>query len=296
MIVIYNPTAGRRRVRTLWRVLDLLLVAGQRVELAETRWAGHATELAREAAAAGQRMVVAAGGDGTIAEVAGGIEGTGCTLGVIPLGTANVLAHELGLPFSAERVAAALGMARTCDIWPGLVRSADGAPQPRNGVFVQMLGAGFDAQVVHRISLPLKRRLGAAAYALQAGRELGRYGFPRIRVEVDGRCFEAASVIVSKGRLYGGRYVLAPEMAPTRQGFTVAMFDRGGPLAALRYGLALPLGLLPRMVRLVRGQEVTIRDGPVAGVAVPVQTDGDVGGRAPLVVRDAARPIPVVVG
>jgi diacylglycerol kinase (ATP) len=292
MLVIYNPTAGRRRVRMMWRVLDLLLLAGKRVELAQTGWAGHATELARRAAADGYRSVVAAGGDGTIAEVAGGIEGTGCQLGIIPLGTANVLAHELALPFSPQGVAAVLGLARTRDIWPGVVRAIDGTPQPRRGVFVQMLGAGFDAQVVHHVSLPLKRRLGAAAYVLQAGRELGRYGFPTLRVQVDDACHEAASVIVTKGRLYGGRHVLAPDMAPTHPGFTVALFDRAGPLAALRYGLALPLGLLPRLsgVRLLPARRVLIEAS-----TVPVQTDGDIGGRAPLEARDAERPIPVLV-
>lgn len=292
MIVIYNPTAGRRRIRTLWRVLDLLLLAGKRVELAETCWAGHATTLAQEAAAKGHGIVVAAGGDGTIAEVAGGISGTPSQLGIIPLGTANVLAHELGLPFSPEGIAAMLGVARTRDIWPGLVRSANGSPLPRNGVFVQMLGAGFDAQVVRHISLPLKRRLGAAAYALQAGRELGRYGYPTLRVQVDDTGFDAASVIVSKGRLYAGRHVLAPEMSPTRPGFTVALFEHGGPFATLRYGLALPLGLLPRMpgVRLLPARSVVMEDP-----TVPVQTDGDASGAAPFEIRDADRPIPVLV-
>ncbi|MEJ1976843.1 MAG: acylglycerol kinase family protein [Acetobacteraceae bacterium] len=68
MIVIFNPAAGRRRANSLWRVLDVLSANGMRLELAETRRAGHATELAREAAAGGARLVVAAGGDGTIAE------------------------------------------------------------------------------------------------------------------------------------------------------------------------------------------------------------------------------------
>jgi diacylglycerol kinase family enzyme len=273
-------------------VLDRLVLSGARVEVAETRWAGHATELARKAAQGGCGLVVAAGGDGTIAEVVGGIEGSGCKLGIIPLGTANVLALELGLPFAPNAVAAALGLARTCDIWPGLVQAEDGAPQPRNGVFVQMLGAGFDAQVVHHISLPMKRRLGASAYALQALRELGRYGFAPIRVQVDNVRFDTSSVIVTKGRLYAGRHILAPGMAPTRRGFTVALFDRPGALAAIRYALALPLGMLPRLsgVRLLPAHCVSI-ESPVT----PVQTDGDIGGRTPLHVTEAQQPIPVVV-
>ena len=189
----------------------------------------------------------------------------------------------------------ALGMARAREIWPGEFSghgTGEACPAGRHGMFVQMLGAGFDAQVVHRISLPLKRRLGAMAYALQAGRELARYGFAPIRVRVDGADHEAASVIVTKGSLYGGRYMLAPDMAPTRPGFTVALFQHAGPMAALCYGAALPLGLLPHMpgVRLLPAQEVVI-DGP----AVPLQTDGDMAGRAPIHIVGSTRPIPIVV-
>lgn len=292
MLVVFNPTAGRRRVGRLWGVLDRLVMSGIRVELAETHWPGHATQLARQAAERGQALVVAAGGDGTICEVAVGIEGTGTRLGIIPLGTANVLAHELGLPFAPNEIAAALGLGRTCGIWPGRMQGADGIALPRNGLFVQMLGAGFDAQVVHHMNLPLKRRLGAMAYVLQAARELWRYPFRPIRVLVDGTPHDAASVIVTKGRLYGGRHLLAPDMAPTRHGFTVALFDRSGPLQALRYAAALPLGMLPRLsgLRLLQARTVSIESD-----AVPVQTDGDIGGSTPLHITEAKRPIPVVI-
>src|ERR1700680_1912180 len=97
MLVIFNPVAGRRRASALWRVLDLLVENGVMVEVAETQHAGHATELARAAAAEGRNMVVAAGGDGTIAEVANGLLGSNTALGIIPLGTANVLAKEYKL-------------------------------------------------------------------------------------------------------------------------------------------------------------------------------------------------------
>jgi diacylglycerol kinase (ATP) len=292
MLVVYNPTAGRRRVGRLWRVLDRLAMSGIRVELAETHWPGHATQLARQAAERGQALVVAAGGDGTIGEVAVGIEGTDARLGIIPLGTANVLAHELRLPFAADEIATTLGLGRTCGIWPGHLQGAGGIARPGRGLFVQMLGAGFDAQVVHHINLPLKRRLGAMAYVLQAARELWRYPFRPIRVLVDGMPHDAASVIVTKGRLYGGRHLLAPDMAPTRHGFTVALFDRPGPLQALRYAAALPLGLLPRLpgLRLLPAHVVSIESE-----AVPVQADGDIGGCTPLHITEATRPIPVVI-
>src|ERR1700723_4520043 len=135
MVIIFNPVAGRRRAHLLWRVLDVLVANGVRLELAETCRAGHAKLLTLEAVKRGEPMVVAAGGDGTIAEVANGLIGTSACLGVIPLGTANVLAHELGLPFSPKAVAAALAFGRTCQLWPGLAHGADGSR-----MFVQMLG------------------------------------------------------------------------------------------------------------------------------------------------------------
>lgn len=287
MLIVFNPTAGRRRAHRLWRVLDVMSANGVRLELAETTHAGHAIELARDAAAAGARLVVAAGGDGTIAEVANGLNGSGCRLGVIPLGTANVLAHELGLPFEPRAVAAALAFGRTRDVWPGIATGAAGSR-----VFVQMLGAGFDAHVVQHLSLLLKRAIGRNAYVVQAAREVVRYRFRPIHVTVDGRETEAGTVIVSKGHYYGGCYVLAPGATPTEPGFTVALFDRSGPFSALAFGAALPLDLIPRMpgLRLLRASEIVIR-----GEQVPKQTDGDSAGTAPLTVRDASRPISVVV-
>ncbi len=81
MLIIFNPVAGRRRAQRLWRVLDIMATSGVRLEIVETQHAGHATELARAGAEAGRPMVVAAGGDGTIAEVAAGLAGSDCKLG-----------------------------------------------------------------------------------------------------------------------------------------------------------------------------------------------------------------------
>ncbi len=289
MIVVFNPVAGRRRTGLLWRVLDVLVANGVRVELAETHSPGHARSLAREAACAGASMVVAAGGDGTIAEVANGLLGSPARLGVIPLGTANVLAHELALPFAPRAVAAALAFGRTRPIWPGL---ASGAGESR--LFVQMLGVGFDADVVHHLSAPLKRALGRGAYGLQILRELVRYRFMPIRLRLDGQETQAGSVIVCKGRLYGGRFLLAPEACAERPGFSVVLFDRIGPGAALLYGAALPLDLLGRApgVRHVRALQIDF----VGNETVPAQADGEAAGYTPLSVTDAPAPIQVVVG
>ncbi len=290
MLVIFNPVAGRRRATALWRVLDLLVENGVMVEGAETQHAGHATELARAAAARGRAMVVAAGGDGTIAEVANGLLGSDTALGIIPLGTANVLAKEYRLSAGARAIANALAYRRTKMLWPGVARMAGG-----EHVFVQMVGLGFDGAVVHGLQPLLKRAIGRGAYVWQSLWESVAYRFPRVRLNVDGRDYTAASVVVSKGRLYGGPYLLAPNAASTAPGFQVALFEHPGMLPALLSGAALPLGLLPRCpgVRVIVGNciEFAARNGHILA-----QSDGDALAGTPASVVNATSPIPLVVG
>ena len=289
MIIVFNPVAGMRRASLLWRVLDVLVANGIRIELAETHGPGHAVARAREAVCRGASMVVDAGGDGTIAEVADGLLGSPARLGVIPLGSANVVAHEMSLPFEPRAVAAALAFGRTRPLWPGVARGAEGSR-----LFVQMLGVGLDAQVVQNLPIVLKRVLGRSAYALQTLRELTFYRFAPIRLRLDGEETQAASVIVSKGRLYGGRFLLAPAACPSEPGFSVVLFDHSGSAAALLYGAALPLNLLGRApgVRHVRARQIDF----IGNELSPVQADGDSAGRTPISVTDAPASIPVVVG
>jgi YegS/Rv2252/BmrU family lipid kinase len=289
MMIVFNPVAGRRRAQLLWRVLDVLVANGIRIDLAETAGPGHAETLARSAAQAGKTLVVAAGGDGTIAEVANGLMGSATRLGVIPLGTANVLANELGLPFAPGAVAHALAFGRTRPLWPGLASGPGGSR-----LFVQMLGVGFDAHVVQQLSFPLKRVFGRGAYVLQTLRELPRYRFIPIRLRIDDEEIEASSVIVSKGRLYAGRYILAPDARSGEPGFSVVLFEHSGPWAALMYGAALPLDLLWRApgVRHLRASRVDF----IGNQKSPVQTDGDQAGHTPLSIVDASGPIQIVVG
>jgi diacylglycerol kinase family enzyme len=285
VIVIYNPAAGQRRVHRLWQVLDILSGNGIRVTLRETAYPGHATKLAEEAVSGGAGLIVAAGGDGTIAEVAAGLADRRVKLGVIPLGTANVLAQELALPFAPRDIAACLAFGRTRALWPGIATGPGGAR-----MFVQMVGVGLDAQVVHRLPRGLKRTFGRNAYVAQTLREMLRYSYRPIRLSVDGEPMQAGSVVVSKGRFYAGHYKLAPNARPSEPGFSVALFGGTGPGSVLMYGTALVLNLLPRApgMRLLRAKRVEIFGGG------PAQADGDPAGEGPIVVRDATGPLAVV--
>jgi diacylglycerol kinase family enzyme len=289
MLLIFNPAAGARRRRRIERVAGALAARGVRCTVADTAAPGDAERLAREAASSGIAVIVAAGGDGTIAEVANGIAGTGAALGVIPTGTANVFAHEHGLPFRPEAIAASLVARRTRAVLPGEALFGDG----RRRLFIQMLGVGFDAAVVAALDTALKRRIGKGAYVVETLRQLAAWPFPRLSLRLDGREMEAAQVILTRGRFYGGRFLLAPEARADGPGLVACSFARGGLCAALLAGAALPLGLAPHLpgfsARPVATAEIT------APAGLPVQADGDLIGVTPVVASAAAVPIPVIV-
>jgi diacylglycerol kinase family enzyme len=123
---------------------------------------------------------------------------------------------------------------------------------------------------------------------------LARYRFPAIHLRVDDQDMQASSAIISKGRLYAGQYLLAPDAMPSLAGFSVVLFDRAGPGAALVYGAALPCDMLGKApgVRHLRASRIEV----VGNATIPAQADGDAAGFAPLSVMDAPGPIEVVVG
>jgi len=281
MLVIFNPAAGSRRRRRLARALHVL---GPGVALAETSGPGDARRLAAEAAAGGQDCVVAAGGDGTIAEVAAGLMGTEAALGILPFGTANVLALELGLPLGPEAAARVIAAGRETMIHPGLARGPAG-----ERLFVQMLGAGLDAAVVHALPAGLKRALGKGAYVWQTLRELGRHGFPPLRFSADGGEWEeASSLVVTKGRLYAGRHLVAPGASPREPGFSLLVQWRGGRGRALLAGAMLPLDRLHRLPFIALRRCATVE---IEGAGVLTQCDGDRGPALPLRIADAPAPL-----
>jgi YegS/Rv2252/BmrU family lipid kinase len=282
ILIIFNKTAGWRRQRRVQAVVDALHRRGCGVVIKRTKGPGHAVELARDA---GQVDVVAvAGGDGTINEAVNGLAAAGPALGLIPCGTANVFALELGYPFRPDDIARVLAEGPAARIWLG---------EAQGRRFVQMAGVGFDAHVVRGVRPATKRLLGRGAFVLETLRQALRYGYPAFRVRVDGIEHAARSVIVSKGRLYAGPYLVAPEAAPTSDRLVVSLFDKWGWWAIIRYGLALLAGRMPGDpgIRRLPAERVVIE----APAGEPVQADGDLLGETPIEVSLAAIQVRVIV-
>jgi YegS/Rv2252/BmrU family lipid kinase len=273
LLIIHNPIAGRRRGGLLQRVTAALTAAGVRFDTAATTARGDATRIARAARDAGTMAV--AGGDGTINEAINGLAAGRARLALIPLGTANVLAAELGLPDDAAALARIAAGDAVRAIHLGHAELASGARR-----FSMMAGVGFDAHVVAHVPLGLKRGAGKLAYGWQTLVEWLRLRPRRYRVVADGVSYDCASAILAKGRFYAGRYVAAPEASLDRASFELVLFERGGRWAVLRYALALALGRLAKAsgVRIVRAREIAI----ACDAAEPVHADGDVIGALPV--------------
>lgn len=263
-MVIYNPTAGRRRRRKLDAVIDALTRRGVQVTLRATTCRGDAERLAGEASSAAFDRLVVAGGDGTINEAINGLRDRGLPLAIVPLGTANVLAAELDLPADASGLAEAIvaGAAR---------RVAIGRVNGR--AFTMMAGVGFDAAVVAHVSLRLKRAVGKLAYVIETMRQLVRYRPLMYDVRIDGKAYRAASVIVANGRFYGGRFVCAPAARLESADFQACLFGQAGRWHVMRYAAALLLGRLHKLadVTIVPARRIEI----AAPAGDPVQGDGD---------------------
>jgi diacylglycerol kinase (ATP) len=276
ILLIRNPIAGRRRRGLVDAVMREVEAQGWTVDLVDTEAVGDARRLAETCDAARYGVIAVAGGDGTINEVVNALarRDDAPALAIIPLGTANVLAHELGLSFKAAAIAHTMVSGRALAMHPG---EACNGGDPR--CFSLMAGAGFDAKVVAGVSAPLKRRLGRAAYVWRSMIETRRYRPVRYAVEIDGVRHEAASVIVTRGRHYAGPYVVAPLATLAEPVLHVCLFERWGRSHTLRFGLALLMGRLPRMggYRVIAGREVKVSVLSDAGErgTQPVQIDGD---------------------
>lgn len=277
--IVVNPAAGSRHGGLFEYVTALLKKDGAAVSVEETTGPGHATVLAYRAASSGQAdVVVAAGGDGTINEVARGLLGFGTPMGIIPLGTANVLAIEIGLKIKARAVADMLLFGEAQLIGTGDI---DG------DLFLLMVGAGFDGRIVHGIDPRLKRRFGKGAFVWAGLCEWLRGPGVPLDLVVDGRREKAAWAVVTNARHYAGNFVLAPEADITWPGLDVFLFRKPGRLAFAGYLLALGLGRAGALksVTVRRARHIDFL-GPEG---VPVEVDGDERGYLPRTVTQGTR-------
>jgi diacylglycerol kinase (ATP) len=211
------------------------------------------------------------GGDGTINEAVAGLAGSGVVLGVLPGGTANVLARELKIPRDLRRAVRIACCGRTNMLSLGCAGGR---------YFHLMAGIGLDAAVVSEMPRGLKQALGVPAFWIQGIRQWLTYPLKPFELEVDGVRCQATFAVIANGRNYGGRLVIAPEADMRRDSLDICLFES---LSKARYLVYLMAGLLRMHLRLsdvqyIRGRHISVCGDP----SIPVQVDGEIAGRLPM--------------
>jgi diacylglycerol kinase (ATP) len=285
VIVIYNPVAGQRRRRRFAATLRHLEALGCAVTVLTTARSGDAERLARAITPADCDVIAIAGGDGTINEVVNGLGADAPPFAVIPLGTANVIARELGL----APAPAALAQVIACGA-PSAIHFAEA-----NGRrFLQMAGIGFDARVVAAIDPRLKRHLGRAAYGAEILNQWRLYRPARYVLSVGATRLEASTIIVANGRFYGGPFIVDPGASLERSELGFCAFLSAGRWPLLRYLGALGRGALAARadIRIISAASAEIEGE--AGEAI--QLDGDIRSALPCRIRIAGTRLSVLAG
>lgn len=285
--IILNLRAGiADRLGDVKAAKQLWEAHGWSVEVMVTAYAGHAVVLAREAAAQGADVVVAAGGDGTVNEVINGIAYTQTTLAVLPVGTGNVWGREIKLPLQIRDAAQALLAGERVQLDLG---SANGR------YFLLMAGIGFDAAVTRAVLPEAKRRLGMIAYVVEALRAASEVRGTRVRLLLDGRPINGRvlMIVIGNSRLYGAFLQITHHASLTDGLLDVTVIKgesvRSAPLHLL--SILLRRYNLNPDINYYRAREVQI----TSATPLAVQIDGDPIGTTPMTFRTEPHALQVLV-
>ena len=266
--MILNPAARGERARRLTARIDAL---SPRVNVRLTKQVGDARALARRGVEMGYDAIVAAGGDGTVNEVVNGLAGSDVPFGILPVGTMNVFATELGIPMGSLSKAWKI-------IDAGHIRSIDLA-KANSGYFVQLAGIGLDAEVVRQTTPDSKKALGPVSYLLTLAQVAARKP-PRITIQTpEHKDREGSFVLVGNGRFYGGPFTMFKDAKLDDGLLDVMVFQNQSHWDIFRYMQAILFGAHPELPDVeyfqTRKLKLTATD------FVPVEVDGELVGELP---------------
>jgi diacylglycerol kinase (ATP) len=238
---------------------------------------GHAGEIARQEVDRGAELILVAGGDGTINEVVNGMAFSDVPLGVLPAGTANVLACELGIGRSMERAAEALADTVLERVALGSITNGS---EDSKRYFLLMAGAGLDADIVYHLNARLKQAFGKVAYWIGGFSKVGSR-FPEFTVEANGCEFRASFALLSRVRNYGGDLEIAPTISLLDDEFEMVLFEGESSLGFLKYMLAVVAHQQQKMhgITILRTRQAEFSSAPRQ--KIHLQVDGEYIGIAP---------------
>jgi YegS/Rv2252/BmrU family lipid kinase len=305
--LIYNPASGQhseRRASYVRSAVDVLRKAGVETEALETHAPGSARSLAQGAIRQGYDAILACGGDGTVHEALQSVVGTEVALGVLPLGTANALAQNLGLGRSPVKAARALLDATPVEVPVGKIffQSANGAQSWR--YFTVAAGVGADALLMSSMDPELKRRYGYALYLLEAFRIWATNPFPLFDASfstngnLHPRIEQVSQLLAVRIRSFGGVLgSLAPGATLHKNTLSLMAFKTQSRFDYLRFLLAAVAGrqTFHRHVELIDADTVECRPSNGSSAKLLVEADGEVLGALPARLQVAPETVHLLV-
>jgi YegS/Rv2252/BmrU family lipid kinase len=290
-VLISNPKTGRyiSKRKTIQELAADLQAHGVDVELKLTTGPGDATEIAAQAARNGTTDVIVAGGDGTINEAIQGMVGANARLGILPRGTANVLARELGLPMNVDEALKVAARGKVRRIHFGIATDETTNTQRH---FVLMAGIGLDASVVRRVNPGLKRRIGKGAFWLSGLSHLATWHPENFVLEIDGQKYPATFAAIGKATRYGGDLMVTPRASLDEPAFEVCLietFSRIRYLQFLSHAMRSGMPTDREGIRFLKTKKVRATGG------APVQVDGELVGHLPMTFEISPHSLEVIV-
>jgi diacylglycerol kinase (ATP) len=288
-LIIYNPTSGygrHRRLRHLARAAEILKSSGIRADLAETTHPGAATALARQAVREGRDLVIACGGDGTNNEVVNGLAGSQVPLAVLPAGTANILAKELGIPWDIPAAARMIASGTRVRIALGALTPREG-PQNSSGTsapryFLCVGGAGPDGAIVAGVNVDRKLRIGILEYWLQGLRQFFSYKLRKFQIDSAEKNTPATLTVVGRTKYYGGPFRITTGASLFEDSFEVVAFTRRSRFLLALCLPAIWLRCLRGMPGIVHWKTQRLTCTPIDADTIFAQVDGEPAGALPL--------------
>jgi diacylglycerol kinase (ATP) len=291
-LLIYNPTSGgrrHRRVAEIERAVEILSEAGITAQLAPTTARSSATAMARQAVLDQRGMVIACGGDGTINEIVNGLAGSDVPMALLPAGTANILAKELGVPWNIPDAAALIPNGEVRRIALGLAVPMNGNHSdslPVSGrYFLSVAGAGPDGAIVNGVDEGLKKKAGIFAYWVEGMRQLFGYSFPEMRVLSSGREHNATIIVVGRTAHYGGPFKITTGASLFEPSFEFLTNSKRSRVSYMMCLPALWMGKLRSLDGIAAWKSTETVCEQAGSDPVFAQVDGEPVGRLPMAFR-----------
>ena len=306
-VLIYNPVSGQysaRRAEFVQDALELLEAAGIEAEAFETDAPESASTYARQAINRGCDTILACGGDGTVHAILQCLVGTPVALGVVPLGTANALAQNLGLGTLPVQAVRSLLEATPAQVPVGRIFYHDGAGVERSRYFTVAAGVGADALLMSRLDARLKRRFGYLLYLVEGLRVWATHSFPLFQVVFtsegsgDQRVESVSQLLAVRVRSFGGVLgKLAPGATLRKASLRLVAFKTRSRLQYMRFLLAVMAGrhTFSRTVELLEAVSVECRARAGSSSPLYVEADGELLGTLPVRIEVAPETLTLLI-